>query len=214
MKPKKGEIFYIVAFSKFFLLFLIFAIFFLLASRTFVKQKYVLTDDSNKESKIVNIVSKIIVTPSKVPAPKPVDWSVQKVDEHLTKVNMPPDPRMSTNDELFDAINTYRKAHGVQQVQKNDLICGIAQSRANEQQVNGDLDAHAGFDKFFQNQNEFPQMGEVLFGGSQPQYGVHIVEYGWNRSLTGHREAISNPEWNYGCGGIAGYYAVFIFGKK
>jgi hypothetical protein len=111
-------------------------------------------------------------------------------------------------------MNTYRQANGVGAVQKTDGICAIAQNRANEQLANGKLDGHAGFDKYVQGQEEFPEMGEVLFGGGQPQYGVHIVEFGWNRSLTGHKEVIQDGNWNYGCGGIAGYYAVFIFGHK
>lgn len=121
---------------------------------------------------------------------------------------------MSTADELFDAMNNYRQSHNISTLQKSDLLCGVAQNRANEQVANGGLDGHSGFDKYAQDQNEFSQMGEVLFGGNQPQYGVHIVEYGWNRSLTGHKEAIQNPIWQYGCGGIAGYFAVFIFSSK
>lgn len=148
------------------------------------------------------------------PTQSPFDWTVEKVDEHITKINLPPDPRMSTVEELNTAMNDYRKAHNVQLVTRNDLLCDIAQKRAEEQLQNGGLDGHAGFDKYGQNQNEFFRMGEVLFGGVQPQYGVHIVEYGWDRSLTGHKEAIADSGWNHGCGGVAGYYAVFIFGTK
>lgn len=149
-----------------------------------------------------------------VPTQAPFDWSVEKVDDHITKINLPPDPRMSSVEELNIAMNDYRKAHNVQMVTRNDLLCDIAQKRAEEQLANGGLDGHAGFDKYGENQNEFYRMGEVLFGGVQPQYGVHIVEYGWDRSLTGHKEAIQDAGWNHGCGGIAGYYAVFIFGTK
>ncbi len=144
----------------------------------------------------------------------PFSWTVEKVNDQVTKVALPPDPRMSTSDELFEAMNNYRKAHSVQTLTKNDLLCSIAQNRANEQLANGELDGHAGFEKYAKDQNEFSTMGEVLFGGAQPQYGVHIIEYGWDRSLTGHKEAIQDPSWQYGCGGIAGYFAVFIFGSK
>ena len=57
-------------------------------------------------------------------------------------------------------------------------------------------------------------MGEVIFGGGQPVSGVHIVEWGWDQSLTGHKEAISDPKWSDGCAGIAGYFAVYVFGKR
>lgn len=146
--------------------------------------------------------------------PPPFDWSVEKVNDTLTRVSIPPDPRMSTAGELFEAMNNYRANHNLGKLSKNDFLCSVAQNRANEQLANGGLDGHAGFSKYFDGDHEFRRAGEVLFGGSQPQYGVHIVEFGWDRSLTGHKEAIQNPSWNHGCAGIAGYYAVFIFGSK
>lgn len=142
------------------------------------------------------------------------EWTVEKVDEHLTRLQLPADDHMSTADELFEAMNNYRKANNIRSLEKTPGICEIADKRAQEQLANGELDGHSGFDKHVQDQNEFQTMGEVLFGGSQPQSGVHIVEFGWNRSLTGHKEAIRDPDWHYGCGGIAGYFAVFVFGRK
>lgn len=196
-------------FSKFFVLFLIFLVFVFLSNNTFVYQR-LFPRKNYYESPEVSFRKTI----KPVPTQPPFNWSVEKVDEHVTKIAIPPDPRMSTADELFSAMNDYRRAHNVQVLIKSDLLCGIAQNRANEQLANGDLDNHAGFDKYAQDQQEFNRMGEVLFGGGQPQYGVHIIEYGWDRSLTGHREAIQNPSWSHGCGGIAGYFAVFIFGTK
>ncbi|MBI2420973.1 MAG: CAP domain-containing protein [Candidatus Levybacteria bacterium] len=165
----------------------------------------------NRDDAKIEIIDKENVTK---PSAESFEWTVEKVDEHLTKIKLPPDDHMSTEDELFDAMNSYRRAQGVEKVSKNDTICRIAHVRAEEQNSNGELDGHAGFDKYVQEQNEFGVMGEVLFGGSQPQSGVHIVEFGWDRSLTGHREAIRDPQWNYGCGGVVGYFAVFVFGKK
>lgn len=90
----------------------------------------------------------------------------------------------------------------------------IAQKRADEQLALGSIDGHAGFAKYAQGQREFSYLTEVLFGGGQPQSGVHIVEYGWDQSLTGHREAIQDRTMSHGCGGVAGYFAAFIFGTK
>lgn len=204
-KKKKRKIAYPYL-SKFFILFFIFLIFVFYSNNSKISKTYYL---KNKPS--TSIVEKTIIIE---PTQAPFDWSVEKVDDHITKINLPPDPRMSTADELFSAMNDYRRGHNVQLLTKNDLLCSIAQKRADEQLANGGLDGHAGFNKYAQDQQEFQRMGEVLFGGVQPQYGVHIVEYGWDRSLTGHKEAIQDPEWNHGCGGIAGYYAVFIFGTK
>lgn len=147
--------------------------------------------------------------------PVPADgFRREKVDEHTTITWLPPDDRMSTNDELFTAINTYRKGHGIGEVDRSDTLCSIARNRAEEQKALGTIDGHAGFAKYAQNQRDFSYLTEVLFGGSQPQTGVHIVEYGWDRSLTGHKEAIQDRTMTHGCGGVAGYFAAFIFGKK
>ncbi len=121
---------------------------------------------------------------------------------------------MSTNDELFVAMNTYRKGHGIGEISRSDTLCTIAQKRADEQQALGTIDGHEGFAKYAQDQREFSYLTEVLFGGAGPQTGVHIVEYGWDQSLTGHKEAIQDRSMSHGCGGVAGHFAAFIFGKK
>lgn len=190
--------------SKFFILFFLFLFFMFNANSSSVSKRFYFKGDGSIIEKNIKLA----------PTQPPFDWSVEKVDDHITKINLPPDPKMSTVEELNTAMNDYRRAHNVQLVTRNDPLCDIAQKRAEEQLINGGLDGHAGFDKYGQNQSEFFRMGEVLFGGVQPQYGVHIVEYGWDRSLTGHKEAIQDSGWNHGCGGVAGYYAVFIFGTK
>lgn len=151
--------------------------------------------------------------PNATPAPTS-GFKREKVDENTTIIWLPADDRMSTNDELFTAINTYRRAQGIGEVSRSDTLCTIAQKRADEQKAFGQIDGHAGFAKYAQEQREFSYLTEVLFGGDQPQSGVHIVEYGWDQSLTGHREAIQDRTMSHGCGGVAGYFAAFIFGTK
>ncbi len=138
----------------------------------------------------------------------------EKVDEHTTVTWLPPDDRMATPEELFLAVNSYRRTHEVAEVAKSDTLCTIAQKRADEQRALGKIDGHAGFAKYAQEQREFSYVTEVLFGSDQPQSGVHIVEYGWDQSLTGHREAIQDRSMTHGCGGVAGSFAAFIFGTR
>lgn len=207
---KKGFFYHFSHFSKLFALFLIFLVFVLYSQRSGI-ESILVPSGSSQTPKTITIEKTInFITPS----PTPFQWTVEKVNEHETEMTIPPDPRMSTADELNDEINSYRSSHGVPTISKSDLLCSIADSRAKEQVANGGLDDHAGFDKYAQNQNQFSTMGEVLFGGNQPEYAVHIVEFGWDRSLTGHKQVIQDPTWQAGCGGIAGYYAVFIFGKN
>ena len=206
-KKIKSALLLFLHFSKFLLVLSFFAFLLLFAGKARVEK--ILVPNIKQTPKTIKIVQQIkYITPT----PTPFDWTVEKVDEHVTEMNLPADPRMSTPDELFDEMNSYRASHSINTIQKDDLLCSIAGNRANEQVANGGLDNHAGFDKYAHNQTQFSRMGEVLFGGTQPELAVHVVQYGWDRSLTGHREVIQDSGWQDGCGGIAGYYAVFIFG--
>lgn len=212
-RKKESKILLLTHFSKYLIMFGAFLFLISYSEGIKVAQKLVPARNYYQKPQTTTIQRNIkVYVPASTPVPVPFNWTVDKVDEHETKMSLPPDPRMSTADELFIEMNSYRQSHSLPTIQKNDTLCSIAQKRADEQVANGGLDNHAGFDKYAQNQQEFSRMGEVLFGGGQPEYGVHIVEFGWDRSLTGHREAIQDPNWQYGCGGIAGYFAVFIFG--
>ena len=52
---------------------------------------------------------------------------------------------------------------------KDDTLCNIANARALDQQANGGLDSHAGFHAKADSQDAFNTVGEVLYGGVQPQ---------------------------------------------
>ncbi|MEK9176286.1 MAG: hypothetical protein AAB520_02465 [Patescibacteria group bacterium] len=212
-RRKQSKALWALHYSRYLLMFVAFLVLLTFAERTKITQRLVPTNNYYEKPKTITVKQNLKYNvPTPIPTQAPFNWSVVKVDDHITKISLPSDSSMSTPDELFNAMNSYRGAHGVSILLKSDTLCSIAQKRADEQLVNGDLDNHAGFSKYAEGQNEFSRMGEVLFGGAQPQYGVHIVEYGWDRSLTGHKEAIQDPSWQYGCAGIAGYYAVFIFG--
>lgn len=141
-------------------------------------------------------------------------WKVEKINEITTDTQFPADSRMGTPEELFVAINNYRGAHSISQVQKHDTLCRIAQTRANQLLELGELDQHEGMNSLAHSQQDFNNIGEVIGGGTQKQLAVHTVEWGWGRSLTGHRESMLNPKWSHGCGGIAGLFNVFVFGNN
>ena len=134
-------------------------------------------------------------------------------DLFILVLSNPPDERMATADELFIAINQYRASHSLPQLQKHQTLCNIAQTRANQFLELGKLDNHEGFKPLAESQKDFDNMSEIIQGGVQPNLAVHVVEWGWGRSLTGHREAMLEPKWSSGCGGVAGYFSVFIFGR-
>jgi uncharacterized protein YkwD len=137
-----------------------------------------------------------------------------KLDEHTSLSKFASDDRMSTVDELNQAMNQYRRTHNLPTLTFDSLLCNMAQTRADQLQAFGKLDTHAGFGDLAHGQQSFNTLDEVLFGGVNKVSGTHIVEWGWDTSLTGHHEAISDPRWKEGCGGINGLFAVFIFGER
>lgn len=143
-----------------------------------------------------------------------IEWGKTiKIDDRISASYFAPDDHMSTKDELNQAMNIYRQSHEIPILTFDSLLCQIAKTRAGQLEESGKL-SHAGFSDLAQNQNSFYNMAEVIFGASQPTSGIHIVEWGWDRSLTGHHEAISDPKWNEGCGATAGFFAIFVFGKR
>jgi len=144
-----------------------------------------------------------------------IEWGKEyKLDNETSASKFAPDDHMSTVSELNQSMNLYRQDLGLPTLNFDPLLCNIAQQRANELQALGQLDNHAGFSALAHNQETYDTMDEVLFGGVEPVSGIHIVEWGWAQSLTGHKEAISDPQWHDGCAGISGYFAVFEFGAK
>lgn len=121
--------------------------------------------------------------------------------------NAPSEP-MSTVDELNQAVNNYRRTHGLNELFIDEQICQIAHQRAVEA---NQFFSHDGFSEHVKNGDYdytgFKRISENLWDGSFS--GVHIVEFGWDRS-PGHRANLQGP-WNRGCGGIFETTAAFIF---
>lgn len=148
----------------------------------------------------------------------PVTWVEKRTieteaGEEASFVKIPPSDHMATADELFAAVNDYRGKHNLSLLKTSSFLCGVAEKRAQEVLALGDVD-HSGFSKYTESQQEFSLIGEILFTSPYSQSGVHIVEMGWDKSKTGHKEELQNPVYTHGCAGISGYYAVFIFGGE
>lgn len=179
------------------------------------------TPKSNSNTISASVTEVRILTPTPPPIPtivtnpsNQIEWGkTVKIDDQISATYFAADNHMATDDELNQAMNTYRLSHSLPTLTFDSLLCQIAEKRANQLVESGKL-SHDGFSEFAQNQNSFSSMAEVIFGGNQPVSGTHIVEWGWDKSLTGHHEAISDPKWNEGCGATADFYAVFIFGKR
>jgi len=138
-------------------------------------------------------------TPTKIPLPTPFQ----------TQAAQP-----SNNQDLSSAVNAFRSKNGLGALLSDNTLCSIAQNRINENAALGQLDNHAGLDKYFRGQAEFKSMGENLHWATYSETATEIVENGWAKS-PGHLANMLDSKWQYGCGGQAGsYFASFIFGSK
>ena len=119
-----------------------------------------------------------------------------------------PSESMTSAEELNAATDQYRQAHGFTKLYIDPQLCEIAAQRAREI---GNSFSHNGFNQHIQNGDYdytgFTSIAENLWQGSFS--GVHIVEYGWDKS-EGHRANLQG-DWSRGCGRVNGPNAVFIF---
>ncbi len=124
----------------------------------------------------------------------------------------PPDDRMSTKEELFDAVNQYRVARGMDALREHPSLCGIAQ--ADFQQLYA----------FYSNRTvqivrrssqkgEITEIGEIINAGLQPNEGQHIVNAKWARSFSSQKTLLEDPQWQFGCAAVSEFNVTFIFGK-
>ena len=115
--------------------------------------------------------------------------------------------KMTTVDELNAAQNEYRRDQGLNTLGIEAALCTVAEQRAKEISTNF---SHDGFEAAIdRNGVNRSAVGENIASG--PLSGVHFVQWAWDRS-PGHRENMLR-DWNAGCGGVYGKFAVFIFAK-
>ena len=155
------------------------------------------------------------VTPSLAPAPTLNPSAAPtpiETNQKETAVNIPSsDSAPTTVNGLLEAVNSYRLNRSLSRLQAADSLCQAARQRADQLLALGHLDNHQG-NLFPSLQPEFSYLGEVLYSSTQSQTAEHIVA-SWHGSDY-HRSLLQDPKWDHGCGGMAGNFAVFLFGKK
>lgn len=142
------------------------------------------------------------------------------------------DPLRSIPDsEVLAALNQYRATHQVPQLVENQQLCTYAAQRAQDLQEFGGLDAHQGFRDDFQDGNipegikQYPGGGiaenlasQYCINGTtgesfQAESGTALVEWCFDSSTAGHREAQLNPKFTAACVRHADHLYVVIFGE-
>lgn len=144
----------------------------------------------------------------------------------------PPTFPFLSNSDILVELNAYRAAHKIPALVENQLLCQYAEKRVEDLIAYGGLDNHAGFTKDTENYETLPEslkqypggaIGENLayqycknmttgdsFIASTPQ---QLIEWCFDSSIRGHREAQLNPKYTAACVRNQQGYVVVIFGE-
>lgn len=142
-------------------------------------------------------------------------------------------PMDFSEDQLWQALTTYRHSQGRSDLTHDENICQYARKRVQDhisllaQHVNPSqypveskypLDAHRGFQQDADSGLVFDitqktEVAENLAYWPNAADPIHVIEWGWDTSTEGHREAQLSNDWTVAClSGQDGFY-VAIFAK-
>jgi hypothetical protein len=141
-----------------------------------------------------------------------------------------PQPKNFTEGQLWQALVDYRHAHTKPDLLQSESLCVYARKRVaehismfgekpREEYKNQDkypLDAHAGFERdgdsgYVFEVTGFNAVAENLAYWPSAEYPNQVIEWGWDTSTEGHREAQLSDEYSHAClaGGEGFYVAIF-----
>lgn len=160
--------------------------------------------------------------------PQPVQKQVTPSKTSQAKIVFPE----ITDSSILQALNSYRADHKVHQLIEHPKLCEYAQKRVGDLLAYGGLDGHEGFKKDFANSENIPQSIKEYPGGAigenlayqncknmttgdsfVAQNATSLIEWCFDSSTKGHREAQLNPRYNSVCARHKNGYFVIIFGE-
>jgi len=152
-----------------------------------------------------------------IPSPSPDNepWGVAKqLSEHTWTMKVQQDEVMTTTDELFAALNDYRKTKGVNPLQYDAILARYAQDRADYFTSIGKTDEHAGLNDFLKDDENFKKLGFASIGENSSygykMTGVHLIEWVY-ASDPGHDNNQLDPDWTHVGIGISATASELIF---
>ena len=152
------------------------------------------------------------------PSPTPTDstpWGVaQQITEHTWTMRIQADSQMATPQEILTALNEYRHRYSAQTLTWDSKLAVYAQSRANFFYQSKNLDEHAGFNNFLENEEGFNKLGFTYLGenisyGYQLS-GVHLIEWIYAGDEP-HNKNQLDTKWDHVGIGVKGTATCLIF---
>lgn len=136
-----------------------------------------------------------------------------------------------SDDEVVEALNRYRSDHLIRTLNIDQNLCQYASKRVQDLVAFGGLDEHAGFKKDFEDQENLPEpirnySGTEIAENLAHQYcknmttgdsfiaqtGTAIIEWCFDSSTKGHKEAQLNNNFENVCVRHGDHMFVVIFG--
>ena len=164
--------------------------------------------------------SPTVVVPTKKPTATPTidnePWGVAKqVNEVTWTMKVGEDEKMATAQEVFDALNEYRKVNGSQVLTWDEKLGNYAQSRAKYLNSIKNVDKHEGFNKFVEEDGGFEKLGFTMLGENisygYKLNGVHTIEWMYAGDKPHNDNQLDN-RWNFVGIGVDGLATCLIFG--
>lgn len=137
-----------------------------------------------------------------------------------------------SDQEVLQALNQYRSDHGIHQLIQNEHLCQYAEKRVQDLVAHGGLDNHAGFQADFADYDNLPEPIKQYPGGRIgenlahqfcrnmttgdsfiAETGTALIEWCFDSSTKGHREAQLDPAYNNVCVRHSDSMYVVIFGE-
>jgi uncharacterized protein YkwD len=118
-----------------------------------------------------------------------------------------------TGEDLWQAVNKYRREHGVPELKLKGSLCELSSRRLGELLALGSLDNHEGFERYFENRQVtslgITNVAENLASGYP---GAWETVMGWDSS-PGHKTfLLADGAYIWGCASANQGYAVLIGG--
>lgn len=174
----------------------------------------------------IKIDDEILVALYKNPTPQAY---IKKQQAAMVSVT----PASITEQQLWDALVDYRHAHTKPDLLKSEQLCSYARERVEEHitllttktaseyssKEKYPLDNHAGFARdgesgYLFDKTGFNVVAENLAYWPNAESAHQVIEWGWDTSTEGHREAQLSTDYSHAClTGREGFF-VTIFGRN
>ncbi len=144
-------------------------------------------------------------------------YTSEKIGETTFRIrNVQSDSQMGSSQDIFNALNSYRQSRGVGQLSWDGALSDLANSRVNTFASKGDLDGHAGFQEFMNNDGfskaGFNGLGENSARLAGPMSGDRIIKEIFGADAP-HDTNQLNPEWTHAAVAVNGNFVNVNFGR-